>query len=418
MGKKKRKASSSPKAISPTVTKLIKKPANKMAEPVPEIMDDNNTPSWALSLHTKFDQQMEEISSMKSQITCMNSDIDSLKSKSSSIDSRVGQLEGMVHDLAIENKLLRNRVQCLAGRTIRNELKISQEHEAVLDLQCRSMRDNVVFPDIPGDYANETIFEVNEKVFDFLENKAGIKESRKTIRIERAHRMGIYVSGSNKCRPVVVKFLTSNDKDNVMKIKRNNRDIRIFDQFPEEIRERRRVLGPILKNARDKKQVAKLSVDKLYINGQRYYENAPAVPDFGSLFDESVNPDLAIMNKNDIKMGTQQIIKGSTFQGFAAHIVNLTQVRNVIDCLKCDSQIAKAQHISYAFCITDEQSKIHESYCDDGEHSAGKELLSVLKSSNVLNSMVVCVRWPGKNKLGILRFDTIKQAAKEALDKL
>ena len=150
-----------------------------------------------------------------------------------------------------------------------------------------------------------------------------------------------------------------------------------------------------MQNARNEKQTARLSVDKLYINGKRYYENASTVSDLGSLFDECLDPNSAKMDKSDIMMGGQQTIKGSIFLGFSAQVTNLVQVRNVIDCLRSDHNIAKAQHLSYAYIMTDETNKSMESYSDDGEHSAGKELFSLLKTFSKTNAKIVCVIWPG-----------------------
>ena len=128
-------------------------------------------------------------------------------------------------------------MEIVFGRVIQSENKISLNHENTLDLQCRSMRDNSVFTEIPNDHYDETNSEVLDKVYNFIEQKAGITNAKTRIQIVRAHRMGMKSQG--KPRPVVAKFLTSNDKKILMDVKRSNNKLPVYDQYPDEIRERR-----------------------------------------------------------------------------------------------------------------------------------------------------------------------------------
>jgi hypothetical protein len=90
------------------------------------------------------------------------------------------------------------------------------------------------------------------------------------IEIERAHRVG---TKGTRPRPIVAMFSRHPDKVRVQKEANKLRDTPygIADQFPKEIQERRKKLMPFLRDARKNGDYAVLAVDKLFINGQRFY---------------------------------------------------------------------------------------------------------------------------------------------------
>ena len=179
--------------------------------------------------------------------------------------------------------------------------KVSQEKESlkedIIDLKCRSMRDNLIFFGIPepsgitvrgsdstSSYTNNPsgsngIGEnCEQKVFDFCENILKIVNPKSCIDIDRAHRIGGRVT--DKVRPIVVKFKDTKSK---MKVKYSLKDVElrptaygVSEQFPAEIQERRKSLYPIMKEARDKGKRTVLVRDKLYINNKLY---SPSVRD-------------------------------------------------------------------------------------------------------------------------------------------
>ena len=81
------------------------------------------------------------------------------------------------------------------------------------------MRDNIIFTEIPGDERDETPDQVEERVYEYISSKCGIENPKQHINIVRAHRMGI--KSSYKPRTVVARFLTSKDKDKIMRQKKN-----------------------------------------------------------------------------------------------------------------------------------------------------------------------------------------------------
>lgn len=224
------------------------------------------------------------------------------------------------------NKKNIHQIQCELER-LKNEnmsLQKASENfsEAVIDLKCRSMRDNLMFFGIsenelapcvqsgnPSSAANgsgqsiEPINQLSEdgtfsfpstapmgsrasesndqcinKVHSFCESVLGIKSAKSKIRIIRAHRVGR--PDPNKPRPLVAKL--DEDSKQLIKSKLKSVNLRstpyhVTDQFPPEVQERRRALIPVMLNARKEGKKAVLVRDKLYINN-RLYDSGSSSP--------------------------------------------------------------------------------------------------------------------------------------------
>lgn len=209
---------------------------------------------------------------------------------------------------------VQNEVKSLSQKN--NDLKKANEILAddVIDLKCRSMRDNWVIEGIPeavrsfpgfmgaiggadqreqmdtaqasGDneqasqpksYAQAASGEdCNAKVWEFCETVLKISNARDRVRIDRAHRSGAFKP--DKPRAIIVKF---KDTDSKMLVKTASRqfDLKqtpygVFDQYPPEVQEKRKGLIPIMLKAKDERKKAVLVRDKLYINNRLYEPSA------------------------------------------------------------------------------------------------------------------------------------------------
>ena len=77
-----------------------------------------------------------------------------------------------------------------------------------------------------------------------------------------------------------------------------------------------------------------------------------------------------------------------------------------------DTRVARATHNIYAYRVSDETG-ITEHYEDDGEWSAGKRMLRILKELNIVNKLVVVSRWYGGQHLGPKRFQYVEDSTRE-----
>ena len=154
---------------------------------------------------------------------------------------------------------------------------LSKENEklkaALLELRCRSMRDNLLIMGIT-EAKGETYSTAEILVRAFLQEQLGIPEEEvKKIHIERAHRLG-QRKEQGKPRPMVVKFTSSKRKDEVFALAKKLKGTRFFitSQYPAEVVEKRRKLIPVMNSFRQRGQKVRLVIDKLYINGELYRE--------------------------------------------------------------------------------------------------------------------------------------------------
>ena len=176
--------------------------------------------------------------------------------------------------LQTANKELHSSVQSLSEQMQKISTENKQLKETVLDLQTRSMRDNLIFSGLP-----ETNNENTESVVkNFMKTQLKIPpETLKNVTFHRVHRFGRNTSTSP--RPIVAKFEHFQDK---LLVKGKGRELKgttfgLNEQYPREINERRKVLYPIMKEHRSKNIRTSLIVDKLYINGQ-LFRNSKTTP--------------------------------------------------------------------------------------------------------------------------------------------
>ncbi len=146
--------------------------------------------------------------------------------------------------LAAENASLRDSVKSLTE----NMTHLSEENkkikETVIDLQARSMRDNLVFSGIPESAEEDPEATVKNFIKTYLKLPEDTVEN---ICFERVHRMGAKKPGAPRPRPIVAKFGYFKQKEQVKSRGRELKgtDFGVNDQFPKEILERRKILFPI-----------------------------------------------------------------------------------------------------------------------------------------------------------------------------
>lgn len=180
----------------------------------------------------------------------------------------------LIEELKQENSFLKTTVDSLQTEMTRISNENKQMKAEMLEIQCRSMRNNIVIMGMKEE-KKEDYKATENTVKEFM--KADLKMSEQqvaNISIERAHRLG-RIQDPRKPRPVVVKFSNFNAKVEVIGqgYKLKGSDYSMFEQFPREIVARRRLLYPIMKEFKEKKIKVRLSVDKLYINDELYRDS-------------------------------------------------------------------------------------------------------------------------------------------------
>lgn len=186
----------------------------------------------------------QDIKDLKTSLEFSQSQIESLQKANNEMDKKISEITTTIKCLSNENKLLK---------------------ESLLDIQCRNMRDNLIFSGIPEQIQDNP----EQAIKDFMHSSLKLpKETVNNITFHRVHRLG---SNNNKNtdnkrpRPIIAKFEHYKQKDLV---KSKGKELRgttfgLNDQFPREIQDRRRILVPLMKQFRQNGRKAVLTVDRL-----------------------------------------------------------------------------------------------------------------------------------------------------------
>ncbi|KAK6181939.1 hypothetical protein SNE40_009715 [Patella caerulea] len=135
--------------------------------------------------------------------------------------------------------------------------------DTLLDLQCRSTKNNLVFSGLNESNPEDT----EAKLRGFLNHELGIHHC---VEFGNVHRFGKIMNG--KHRPIVACFIYYNDLREIKKrgYKLKGTSYGISEQFPAAIQERRKQLYPIGRRFRLSGHRTRLIRDKLFIDSQLY----------------------------------------------------------------------------------------------------------------------------------------------------
>ncbi|KAF7641833.1 hypothetical protein LDENG_00270870 [Lucifuga dentata] len=157
--------------------------------------------------------------------------------------------------------LLTNKTDTLAKEN-------KKTNETVLDIQSRSMCDNLIFSGIPENPSSD---DPEALLKDFMISKLKLPpDTVDNITFHCVHRLG--GPKSKKPRLIIAKLEHYKHKDLIKSKARELKgsNFRINDQFPKEINDRWKILYPIMKQHRQNNKRAYMVVDKLYVDGQLY----------------------------------------------------------------------------------------------------------------------------------------------------
>lgn len=147
-----------------------------------------------------------------------------------------------------------------------NPETINRLKESVIDLQCRSMKNNLIFTNLEEQVTED----VELKLRQFIYEQLGIGHK---IEFGNVHRFG--KRNNNRPRPIVARFIYHKDLrlvlENATWLK--NTPYGIHEQFPKSVEDNRRKLYPVMKDAKRQGKNAILVRDKLFINGTQYIPN-------------------------------------------------------------------------------------------------------------------------------------------------
>ena len=328
----------------------------------------------------------------------ISSDITELKS---SIDYQ----DEVILSLKMENEELKHRLAITEGELIRTQKQVASMSDSITDLTARSMKDNIIVKNLPEE-KNE---DMEKRITSFLKAELAIsEEDMGHIRLDRVHRMGKYTSG--RTRHTVVK-LNSKGKDIVKRHLKNlgsECNIKVTDQIPPEVQEKRNKLWPMYSAAKQSGDKPQWIQDKLKIGSRTISAPLDKVRDINS---DPIEAATKVKPKHTPVTSEE----GSHFQGHSVDIATPDDVIPALKALAADTRVAGATHMIYAYRTGTDNHAV-SNWHDDREWGAGRRIMNVLEKKGVYNKLICVTRWCGQKLLGGKRFDIIQSVAEKALN--
>lgn len=209
----------------------------------------------------------------------LKSDCDKNKSEIIKVGKQFGSLKPYCDKNKSEIAKVSDQLEALANQESSNNQCNCRGHmenlqNSILDLQCRSMKNNLIFTGL---------YEVRDENTEELLRHFLYKEIGIDFRIDfgNVHRFSHKPRGK---RPIVARFIHYNDLQYVLNnaYRLRNTPYGIRQQFPREIEDRRRELYPIQKEAKRLGKRVALIRDRLYIDNELYVhaEDMDGIGDF------------------------------------------------------------------------------------------------------------------------------------------
>lgn len=235
---------------------------------------------------TKIEQQLTEFNTMKQDLSRMQNSLYDMGQEVSGVNSRMkdydesilnfnDKYDQILSENSNNDKLLKDLCTQVDRMQVEQEALYEQQSKSesrITDLQCRSMRDNLLFTGIEEPELQENEFEDTENTLNqFLSKEMNINRA---IPFHRVHRLGPVDRNQSYPRHIVAKFEHFKDRESVRRAAPKtlkNKPFGVREQFPKEIEDKRKKLYPQMKIAkRDERNKVKLVKDKLYINNVEY----------------------------------------------------------------------------------------------------------------------------------------------------
>lgn len=220
---------------------------------------------------------LAKLDKIEQTVNMINLKVTELETKVNAIDIRVDGVEKSCTFMSDENDDRKKELEIARGeiKSLKTSCKTLEDQNAKLeskmtDIESRSMRENLLFYGIPEAGENENC---EQLVKQLCTDKLNLPESKDSL-MDRVHRVG--VRRQNKSRPIVAKFHYFRDRETVRKRSYDHSDalkqanLGIGMQWPQQVREARKSLYPVMQRERQNGKEVKMVRDKLFINGTEY----------------------------------------------------------------------------------------------------------------------------------------------------
>ncbi len=283
---------------------------------------------------------------------------------------------------------------------------------------ARNMRDNIVLYHVPEAAEFETFEQSLEVAQRFFEDELKIPHEKAiAYDIDRAHRMPGGKNHGDSARPLVLHFVKSYEKTDVMKHKENldKTKYAVTDQFPAEWSEQRLTLKVAMGKMTDvPNKDKKLMQNKLFVKGNPFVPNVLSPATAPQQYDAS-----KVKWEDTPKVEWTNTVeeKGNIFQACGAKVNSLQQAQLVLDVARAMCT-RNPTHMSYGYIIDSNGQDVHH-FDDDGEHGAARKIYKIISETpGASNRIIIVCRWYSGVHLGKRRWEIHEGLVKDAIKRL
>ena len=222
----------------------------------------------------KHEKQTEsKVTLMARKLENIEEKLDTFMKRTVEIEVNTEQMGHVMHKVIDRCKENIQDINCMKAamsqqecRTENIEKRLIDNKDEIVELKWRSMKTNLIVTGL--DYSQDEIPE--DKLKSLFKEKLNVDEK---IGFVSVHRFG--KKGRNGIRPILAKFISTKEKELILrnKHKLKGTNIKIMEQFPREIEQKRKTLYPIAKRAKKEKRKVLLVRDKLFIDGNLHMSN-------------------------------------------------------------------------------------------------------------------------------------------------
>ncbi|KAL9968770.1 hypothetical protein ACROYT_G020892 [Oculina patagonica] len=257
-----RSDSSASESSSPSDKRLRNTKHIELEGEVQEVFEGAVEASLAVDMSEMMAEKLDEILAKLNKLDSIETTLNNLCSKMATVESDVSKLKdgARVTDGKLEK--MDNGLQWMNTEVEDLKLKITLLETAKKDLHTQqlyaeaySRRENLKFfglaeRETKSSSNSSEVINTRNILFEFLEKRLGLENPEKEIELQRVHRIGKPTAG--KTRPIIARFLRFQDREMVLKasFRLQDPEIKVLEDYPQEIIERRRKQMKKLKDAK------------------------------------------------------------------------------------------------------------------------------------------------------------------------
>jgi FtsZ-binding cell division protein ZapB len=149
-------------------------------------------------------KKVEKLDSIDTRVKMVESDLKSVKES-------IEFAHAEIRELKKDNETRKKTDETTKERIEKLEKENEILNKSVNDLKSRSMRDNLIFYNIPESKDEDT----TNIIHKLHEENLHLEDASKKIEIDRSHRLGRQKQGAEKPRPIIAKFNFYQDRENI-----------------------------------------------------------------------------------------------------------------------------------------------------------------------------------------------------------